>query len=234
MKKILALVLVLGLAAMANATYTGPGNDYSIVGNMYLTIDGQPAPDEITLDRSQWIEIDIDVAGPVPPAIGPDSGLLRGFDVTLEMSNAQAAMDYTNLTFLPEGHMNLFMGSMLVEIPWAGTPKQVVDMPGYEPTPQRTLLTGYAGDYPTIGNYTLVNGIMLHCEDTTDVVLTLYAGYPDGSGAVLWGDGSPGVPDQGSSEAGTILDQITIIQIPEPITMTLLGLGGLALIRRRR
>jgi hypothetical protein len=33
---------------------------------------------------------------------------------------------------------------------------------------------------------------------------------------------------------GAILDTVTIHQTPEPMTIGLLGLGGLALLRRRR
>ncbi len=33
---------------------------------------------------------------------------------------------------------------------------------------------------------------------------------------------------------GPLYDNVSIVVIPEPATMTLIGLGGLALIRRRR
>jgi len=62
---------------------------------------------------------------------------------------------------------------------------------------------------------TLIDGIMFHCEGPGDVIVTLFA--LDGDTGELLG----------------ILDTVVVHQIPEPITMTLLGLGGLFLRRRK-
>jgi hypothetical protein len=62
----------------------------------------------------------------------------------------------------------------------------------------------------TAPNGLLIDGILLHCEGRGDVTLTLL--------------------DAGTWDA---MDSVTIHQIPEPITLALLGLGGLFLRRRK-
>jgi hypothetical protein len=59
----------------------------------------------------------------------------------------------------------------------------------------------------------LFSGIDFHCEANGDTVITIY--------------------QHDWSTPGQILDSVVIHQIPEPITMTLLGLGGLFLRRRK-
>lgn len=72
------------------------------------------------------------------------------------------------------------------------------------------------GGQPIGGPATIIGGIPVMNEGEITIDLVTYAGGTDFNGAVL--------------EAG-VLDSITI---PEPMTLSLLGLGGLALIRRRR
>jgi len=61
----------------------------------------------------------------------------------------------------------------------------------------------------------LFSGIIFHCEGPGDVIVTLYD---------LNGD---------TGELGSILDSVVIHQVPEPMTMALLGFGGLFLRRRK-
>jgi hypothetical protein len=56
----------------------------------------------------------------------------------------------------------------------------------------------------------MADGIKFHCEGEGDVIVTLLDGAD-----------------------GTVLDQMIIHQIPEPITLALLGVGGLFLRRRK-
>jgi len=62
----------------------------------------------------------------------------------------------------------------------------------------------------------LVNYIDFHCDGPGDVLIKLVL-INNADGTII-----------------TVEDELIIHQIPEPMTMSLLGLGGLALIRRRR
>jgi hypothetical protein len=86
-------------------------------------------------------------------------------------------------------------------------------------SPDRVILG--AGNFS--GNMDEVVGLVeIHCDGIGDVTVTIMADSSLGGSA----DMNFGTPEIG----GTIV----IKQIPEPMTMSLLGLGGLALIRRRR
>ena len=63
--------------------------------------------------------------------------------------------------------------------------------------------------------------ILMHCDGLGDVIITLRDGTQGGTAQLA---------DFATPEFGSI----TIHQIPEPMTMGLLGLGGLGLLRRRR
>jgi hypothetical protein len=85
-----------------------------------------------------------------------------------------------------------------------------------------------AGDaLGVVGTTTILKEILLHCdgEDLVPVSVTCTPGDQsvevDGDWGILPTDFVAGAP-------------LEIIQIPEPMTLTLLGLGGLALLRRRR
>ncbi len=59
-------------------------------------------------------------------------------------------------------------------------------------------------------NAAVIDGLLFHCEELGDVTLTLL-----------------------DSSSFAMLDQVVIKQIPEPMTLALLGLGGLFLRRRK-
>jgi hypothetical protein len=62
----------------------------------------------------------------------------------------------------------------------------------------------------------VVDGITLHCEGWGDLVLTLVKDY------------------SGAGQGLVVMDSIVIHAIPEPMTLSLLGLGGLFLRRRSK
>ena len=188
MKKMLVLLMVLGMASLANA-------------GVYLTINGAPADPEITLEPSDWIEIDTEA----------DPGFIGG-DFVIELSNNQAHFDATGMVLTQEWAFYL---DPLLTKPWT---LNWVPVTGEATGPQRVTFGGgntSAAD-ATLRTEILMQGLMLHCDEPTDVTLTLYE--------IRW---------EGTEKFYDEIDFVLIHQIPEPMTMALLGLGGLFLRRRR-
>jgi hypothetical protein len=134
MKKLLVLMLVLGMTSMASAS-------------LILTMGGAPAPDEITLKPSDWIELDVELtAGEV----------LLGFDLTILVSNPQGYLDHGTVNIHPEHG-------------WMMAPYVVTC------GPQNFRWT--AGDYPGMsgkqGPLVLLDNLWFHCEEDTPVVISL-------------------------------------------------------------
>ncbi|MHC4474619.1 MAG: PEP-CTERM sorting domain-containing protein [Planctomycetota bacterium] len=63
---------------------------------------------------------------------------------------------------------------------------------------------------------------LIHCDDYANVTATLTAGTAYGGS------------NDTNYQAPQFVGQMTIYQIPEPMTIALLGLGGLVLLRRRK
>lgn len=178
MKKLLSILLVLSLSVVANA------------GLLDISVNGELAPDEITLMPSDVITIDVMIS----------QGTITGYVLALELSNPQAEMDSAEITFPT---LFDFPGTLA-----AGRP-DYIEVTGSQ----------FFGA-PVPGPAVLIDNILLHCTEPTDVVLDLIA---------LDGTTINGEVVQG----GTVLDSLIIHQIPEPMTLTLLGLGGLLLRRRK-
>ena len=189
MKKLLVLMLVLGMGSMASATltlFTGLGPD---------AMDN--APDEITIQISDyiWIGIHSDEQGEVGGdtgqyraliAIPPDAqipGNRAGGHFTGQMGmDPQVVIPSATVGFLA-GHDNYIVEAMntIGSLEYAN--------PGL----------GFWGEF--------------HCDALGDVVIRLV--------------------DTRITGAASVVDVLTIHQIPEPMTFGLLGLGALLLRRRK-
>jgi hypothetical protein len=233
MKKLLVFLLVLGMTSTVQAGFI-------------LSADGQTDISEITLDGpSSYLELGIGLLA--------DDMLFNGGDIAIQLSNAQGALSYSGLIFpnatmrtkgVPVGVFPLsdnmgFAGAYAV-VPGLSGPQKVVISGGDISlnAKNNSVLEGpWGGGYiPAVAANSypiLMQGLLFHCEEPTDVTISLVAA---GLGITrLEYDAAKNVIGQTVIYApGTVMDSIIVHQIPEPMTMSLLGLGGLALLRRRR
>jgi len=232
MKKLLAFLLVLGMVSMAQASFI-----LNVGG-------GVPAPDGIDLMPSGTIELGIGLVA--------DDMLFNGGDIAIQLSNAQGSLNYSGCTF-PKATMRTrgvapgdwplrdnmgFAGGYAV-VPGLSSPQNVVISGGDISLNATNNSFGggpWGGYIPLVmpNSYPiLMQGLMFHCEEPTDMTISLLAA---GQGITrLEYDANKNVIGQTVIyQPGQILDTIVVHQIPEPMTMSLLGLGGLALLRRRR
>ena len=181
MKKLLVLMLVLGIASLASA-----GLQISVGGNP------EPLETEYTLLPSETIELDIWTDSEIP--------MFELNIYALAVASGQATI--TNGT--------AYYGNIIGDLP-------IVDW-------NIPLDEGIGGTFvapmsPLIGaGEVIADGIIFHCEAPGDVVVELWS-----------------IVDVGDNDFqfDTLLDTVIIHQTPEPMTMALLGLGGLFLRRRK-
>lgn len=223
MKKILAMLLVLGLANFANATMsfdlvpTSPGG-----GHGFDPMD--------PLLPSEWVELDVVYSGDVP--------LWSSGDLTLTINGPGEWCGDDADIYDPPG--------MPIEQSWTVidkfTPEYmymgVIPFPGFNSMTKvdsRTLVIGGATDINSllgiVAGDILFDHLNIHCTGEGEVVVTLTPSISSAGavGTPTWWDG-----DLLTEDLQAVGSSISIYQVPEPMTMALLGLGGLALIRRRR
>ena len=200
MKKLLIVAIVLGLTSLAQAS-------------LDLTINGEAAPSEITIEVSQNLEVDIEVSTGVYNQV---------YDVVLVLSNAQAEWIepyWVDDPFPADGHweeINFPTTYTLGPSTVKSSSSSVIRLNG----------AMASADY-AVGGDVIMNELYLHCVDSTNLILTLEVYDADGMQS-FDGQGNPITYTDGQ-----ILGQVTIHQIPEPMTIALLGLGGLFLRRRK-
>lgn len=225
MKKVLALILILGMASLANATVIdvvalGPGS----LGHAGTSLD--------PLEPSETIEIAIVLNhNPYAGWTSYDGYALSSMDLDLHVSGpGTLAPGTTNKS-----------GDPLWQYDSGFSAFAVVDPAGADNPPYAEIgngldqILGVASPpikgvgAPTV----LMWDLILHCDDwgpvTIDLTmngLTEYAAYTDASG------NNPYPGGWLTMEEGDLGD-LVIHQIPEPMTIALLGLGGLFLRRRK-
>jgi len=176
MRKLLVLALVLGVVGLANA-------------GLQISVNGQVAPDEITLVQSQTITLDITASG---GQLGSGFFLDMMGPGMIAVGNALQYVHYTTV-------------APIVPKPAADYVIDLGNAVGADQTIMLDLLK--PGETPnTLPNGTVVDLMTLHCEGPGKVTLTLW-----------------------DTNNAQVLDILTITQTPEPMTMLLLGLGGLFL-----
>lgn len=130
MKKLIALAAVLLITSMASA-------------DVILTVNGMPAPDEITLQPSDWIELDVELLAPQN---------MMGAQLTVQLSNNQGILDCSNVLYSEAFDLNLYT---------------------YTSSPTHLEFTGGSFFSPVAGPEMLMWGLMFHCEEPTDVIIDL-------------------------------------------------------------
>ena len=203
MKKMLVLMLVLGVSSMASA------GTIDLVISSWGPDPGQNPPvtdpidpvSEITIGPSEWVNLDIIYTGAVedPPVIQ----LSVYVNVT-----GPATLDMTDLT-----------------IPVEMWDPDVTYSPGVVGNTM-VYSTGFQ-DVPPYGGYTgdiLIDHILIHCDGEGEVTVTL---------ADFVNAGGMGTIDLNWASVA-IGPGVTITQVPEPMTLALLGMGGLFLVRRKK
>jgi hypothetical protein len=238
MKKVLALMLVLGMTSVVNAGII----DVVVVGEGSL---GHAGTSEDPLVPSETIEIAIILThNPYPGYSSYDGYVIDTMDLDLHVSGPA-----TLSTPAIKNKAGEIIGDDLQHHAdwdvWSQSGNNDGTAAGYEPVIVGNSIAqmlggsfGYilgsqppTGDGPAVPPTQLVWNLFLHCDGYGPVTLDLtlngsthYWEYSNPSGGPYGGDGLATEGDLGD---------LVIHQIPEPMTIALLGLGGLFLRRRR-
>jgi len=186
MKKLLVVMLVLGMAIMANAAFVISVNGTDDVPDSEITL--QPSETVmlgITLDPSRWQGSLI--LGILNTSTG--SGSMDPLGATINYPEDEGVSSFVQTFDDADAAAALGVLNPMVAISLTDIVDPIVDPHGH-----------------------IVDNILFHCEGLGDVVIGLFSG--------------------GGDDMGTLYDTQVIHQ-PEPMTVVLLGLGGLMLRRRK-
>jgi hypothetical protein len=179
MKKLLVVMLVLGMASMANAA-------------LLISVNGTIDPPDTSITISPSDELVIDIWGDGQTGAGH-------FYMGLLLAGAeQGSLDIDNVTILYPGNTKFVV--------WDSNP-DVADFLGIA-MPYVDIELNDIPDQLPLGPGVMVDGIIFHCEHPSDVTIGLW------------------------NIDGELMD-MQVIHQPEPMTIVLLGLGGLLLRRRK-
>ena len=195
MRKLLFLMLVLGVASMANATLQISVNGVQEPIDSEIIIPVEEVPSGIlTLDI--WTDADVGVFEQLTWALvvtDNSIGTISGGVGLPPLNGAVWAGDAVD------------NAAIVLDPPYSGK--------------AGTYLAGMSGN-PLAGD-TMYDDFLFHCEGIGDATVELWSMVNS-------------VPLPGEAYVlTTLLDTVTIHQVPEPMTMALLGLGGLFLRRRK-
>ena len=200
MKKLLALVLVLGMASIGMASVAGAALQISVHTNPPGQETWDPMNPEdslIEIMPSDTLMLDVYTAEDIP-AFGGTAWALVVEVAQADISGGVLVFDSINNK---------------IEGPTGDNP-DVIPPAGLEGVWGSIFNMEFV---PIAAGTVFVDEILFHCTNLGDATVSL---YKTSSGVQI-------------TEAD-LLDRVVIHQIPEPMTMALLGLGGLGLLRRRR
>ena len=207
MKKLIALLFVLALVNVANAGYVDL--QISSVGPSDTGTQPITPVKEIQIEPSMWVDIDV--------VYYPNAGETIWSIAKELVITGQAEWSIGGAVSTP------------------GAPLLLTWKPGWQPDLSYVSMLGngnplvntLANDLHTVAPGVVLDHFLLHCTGPTDVTVVMVEntiGNPDGSGELNAND----EPQYLASGPGIVIHQ------PEPMTLTLLGLGSLFLARRKK
>jgi len=219
MKKLLVLTLVLAMATVANATVVQVATDGvgSISGNT-----GLDAGSKLVLGDQIKLKITLtDLDNYASPAY--DGYVLSTLAVKLNADSVAELFSYTTLAAKPKTYV---AGVFSAEAITGGASSQAISIGSTD-----NDFEGYTAGQGTTLVYNLWLEITAEAQLTTFIDMVLDAGGGSSTYKTLLA--AAGGPTTYETMVNADLGGLTLYTVPEPITIALLGIGGLFLRRRK-